>query len=43
VKEARYARVTKLHDAAQFHISGNNFRVTLEFPVSEALALLNAR
>jgi hypothetical protein len=41
VLTARYERITKLHDAAKFELSGKNLKITLEFPVAEAVALLN--
>jgi hypothetical protein len=39
-KAARYERISKLHDAAKFELSGKNLKITLEFPVAEATALL---
>ena len=41
-KVARQERINKLYDATKFLLSGNNLKVTLEFPVAEAVALLKS-
>jgi hypothetical protein len=41
-KVARYERITRLYDAVKFEFSGNDLRVSLEFPVTEAVALLGS-